>query len=76
MSLTFSSINTSSIKPKDLSTAILAKKKAPNKLTVQDSKNDDNTIIELTEKKMEELKLMRGDQVLLRGMISSKYNYL
>jgi transitional endoplasmic reticulum ATPase len=54
-------------KPKDLSTAILNKKKAPNKLTVEDSKNDDNTIIELTEAKMEELKLMRGDQVLLRG---------
>ncbi len=54
-------------KKKDLSKAILDKKKAPNKLTVEDSKNDDNTIIELTEAKMEELKLMRGDQVLLRG---------
>jgi transitional endoplasmic reticulum ATPase len=42
-------------------TAILTQKKAPNKLTVEDSKNDDNTIIEITEKKMEELKLMRGD---------------
>jgi len=52
---------------KKLATAILDKKKAPNKLTVEDSKNDDNTIIELTEAKMEELKLMRGDQVLLRG---------
>jgi transitional endoplasmic reticulum ATPase len=56
-------------KKKDLSTAILEKKKAPNKLTVEDSKNDDNTIIELTEAKMEELKLMRGDQVLLRGKL-------
>ena len=46
---------------KNLSTAILEKKKAPNKLSVEDSKNDDNTIIEMTEKKMEELKLMRGD---------------
>jgi len=52
---------------KDTSTAILQKKKAPNKLTVEDSKNDDNTIIEITERKMEELNLMRGDQVLLRG---------
>ncbi len=52
---------------KHLATAILEKKKAPNKLTVEDSKNDDNTIIEMTEKKMEELKLMRGDQVLLKG---------
>jgi transitional endoplasmic reticulum ATPase len=54
-------------KKKDVSTAILNNKKAPNKLVVEDTKNDDNTIIELTEKKMEELKLMRGDQVLLRG---------
>jgi transitional endoplasmic reticulum ATPase len=52
---------------KDVSQAILQKKKAPNKLTVEDSKNDDNTIIEITEKKMEELNLMRGDQVLLKG---------
>lgn len=52
---------------KDLSTAILAPKKAANKLTVDDSKNDDNTIVEMTEKKMEELNLMRGDQVLLKG---------
>ncbi len=36
---------------------------------VEESKNDDNTIIELTEAKMEELKLMRGDQVLLRGKL-------
>lgn len=34
---------------------------------VEDSRNDDNTIVELTEKKMEELNLMRGDQVLLKG---------
>ena len=52
---------------KDLSTAILKQKKAANKLTVEDSKNDDNTIVEMTEKKMEELNLMRGDQVLLKG---------
>ena len=52
---------------KDLSTAILKQKKAANKLTVEDSKNDDNTIVEMTEKKMEELNLMRGDQVHLKG---------
>ena len=52
---------------KDVSTAILDKKKAPNKLTVEESKNDDNTIIVISEKKMEELNLMRGDQVKLRG---------
>jgi transitional endoplasmic reticulum ATPase len=54
-------------KKTDVSQAILQKKKAPNKLTVEESKNDDNTIIEITEKKMEELKLMKGDQVMLRG---------
>ena len=52
---------------KDVSKAILEKKKAPNKLTVQDSKQDDNNIIEMTEAKMDELKLMKGDHVLLRG---------
>jgi hypothetical protein len=52
---------------KDVSQAILQQKKAPNKLTVEDSKQDDNSVIEMTETKMEELKLMRGDHVLLRG---------
>ena len=48
-------------KKNETATAILKQKKAANKLTVEDSKNDDNTIIEMTEKKMEELNLMRGD---------------
>ena len=52
---------------KDVSQAILEKKKAPNKLTVEESKNNDNTIIEMTEKRMEELGILRGDQVLLKG---------
>ena len=34
---------------------------------MQESKNDDNSIIELTELKMEELNLMYGDQVMLKG---------
>jgi transitional endoplasmic reticulum ATPase len=33
---------------KDYSTAILEKKKAPNKLQVEDSTQDDNSIVELT----------------------------
>lgn len=33
---------------KDTSTAILDRKKAPYKLTVEEAKNDDNSIIEMT----------------------------
>jgi len=54
-------------KPKDYSTAILEKKKAPNKLTVEDATNDDNSIIEMTQAKMDELKIFKGDTVLLKG---------
>ena len=52
---------------KDFSTAILEKKKAPNKLQVEDSTQDDNSIIELTQAKMDELKIFKGDAVMLRG---------
>ena len=52
---------------KDYSTAILEKKKAPNKLNVEDSVQDDNSIIELTQAKMDELKIFKGDAVTLRG---------
>ena len=52
---------------KDFSTAILEKKKAPNKLQVEDSTQDDNSIIELTQAKMDELKIFKGDAVILRG---------
>jgi transitional endoplasmic reticulum ATPase len=52
---------------KDFSTAILEKKKAPHKLMVEETKQDDNTVVEMTEKKMEELKLFNGDTVLLKG---------
>jgi transitional endoplasmic reticulum ATPase len=46
---------------------IKPKIKAPYKLNVEDSKNDDNTIVEMTEAKMEELNILRGDPVLLKG---------
>ena len=52
---------------KDYSTAILEKKKAPNKLQVEDSPQDDNSICELTQAKMDELKIFQGDAVILRG---------
>lgn len=43
------------------------KKKAPHKLTVEESKQDDNSVVELTQAKMDELKIMKGDTVLLKG---------
>ena len=51
----------------DVSTAIMDKKKAPHKLQVEESKQDDNSVVEMTAKKMEELKLFNGDTVLLKG---------
>jgi transitional endoplasmic reticulum ATPase len=52
---------------KDVSTAILDKKKAPNKLTVDESTNDDNSTVMMSQAKMSELKIFKGDPVLLRG---------
>lgn len=52
---------------KDFNTAIMDKKKAPNRLVVDDSSNDDNSVIYLSVAKMEELNIFRGDTVLLKG---------
>ncbi|CAN8073723.1 unnamed protein product [Agarophyton chilense] len=54
-------------KKKDYSTAILDKKKAPNRLIVDDAINDDNSVVALSPAKMDELGLFRGDTVLLKG---------
>lgn len=54
---------------KDFSTAILDKKKAPHKLQVEDSKQDDNSIVEMTQAKMDELKIFKGDTVMIRGKV-------
>ena len=43
------------------------RKKAPHKLQVEDSKQDDNSIVEMTQAKMDELKIFKGDAVILRG---------
>jgi len=51
----------------ETSTAILKKKKKPNSLIVTDAKNDDNSVIALSEKTMETLQLFRGDTVLVKG---------
>ena len=61
------SLNISYSKKKDLSTAILDRKKAPHKLTVEEAKNDDNSVIEMTQAKMDELKIFKGDTVLIKG---------
>jgi transitional endoplasmic reticulum ATPase len=45
----------------------LDKKKAPHKLTVDESTQDDNSIVEMSQAKMDELKLFKGDTVLLKG---------
>ena len=58
---------------KDYSTAILEKKKAPNKLQVEDSTQDDNSIVELTQAKMDELKIFKGDAVILRGKHTHRF---
>merc|ERR1712000_436903 len=54
-------------KPTDFSTAILERKKAPNRLLVEDAVSDDNSVVSLHPTKMEELKLFRGDTVELKG---------
>ena len=52
---------------KDYSTAILNKKKAPHKLMVEETGQDDNSVVEMTQAKLDELKLYSGDTVLLKG---------
>jgi transitional endoplasmic reticulum ATPase len=66
----FYPINFAHRKKKDVATAILDRKKAPHKLTVEDAKNDDNSIIEMTQAKMDELKIFKGDTVLIKGKIT------
>lgn len=51
----------------EFSTAIMDKKKAPNRLVVDDSTSDDNSVIHLSSEKMEELKIFKGDTVLIKG---------
>lgn len=51
---------------KDFSTAILERKKSPNRLIVDDATSDDNSVVTLHGKTMEALSLFRGDTVLLK----------
>ncbi|KAJ1625898.1 cell division control protein 48-like protein E-like protein [Pavlovales sp. CCMP2436] len=52
---------------KDTSTSILERKKAPNRLVVEDATNDDNSVVALNTETMETLQLFRGDTVLIKG---------
>ncbi|KAJ8283500.1 hypothetical protein COCON_G00023500 [Conger conger] len=54
-------------KGEDYSTAILKQKQRPNRLVVDEALNEDNSIVCLSQVKMEELQLFRGDTVVLRG---------
>lgn len=51
---------------KDLATAILRKKDAPNRLVVEEG-TDDSNIVTVSHEKMNELELFRGDTVLVKG---------
>ncbi|NXP80935.1 TERA ATPase, partial [Ramphastos sulfuratus] len=56
-----------SSKADDLSTAILKQKNRPNRLIVDEAINEDNSVVSLSQAKMDELQLFRGDTVLLKG---------
>lgn len=51
----------------DLATAILKKKERPNRLVVEEAINEDNSVVSLSQAKMDELQLFRGDTVMLKG---------
>lgn len=52
---------------KDFSTAILERKKSPNRLICEDAVTDDNSVVSLHPNTMDKLQLFRGDTVLLKG---------
>ncbi len=52
---------------KDYSTAILERKKAPNRLFVDEAVNDDNSVVSLHPNTLQKLQLFRGDAVLIKG---------
>ncbi|KAJ6968604.1 cell division control protein 48 [Populus alba x Populus x berolinensis] len=51
---------------RDFSTAILERKKAPNRLVVDEAINDDNSVVSLHPETMEKLQLFRGDTILIK----------
>jgi hypothetical protein len=55
---------------RDFSTAILERKKAPNRLVVDEAVNDDNSVVSLHPETMEKLQLFRGDTILIKVRFS------
>ena len=55
------------IEKKDYSTSIMDRKKAPHRLMVEEAINDDNSVVQMTQKKMDELKIFKAETVLLKG---------
>lgn len=51
---------------KDYSTAILERKKSPNRLVVDEAINDDNSVVTLNPATMDKLQFFRGDTVLIK----------
>ncbi|ODN04425.1 Transitional endoplasmic reticulum ATPase TER94 [Orchesella cincta] len=51
----------------DLAEAILKKKDKPNRLIVEEAPSDDNSVVALSQNKMDALDIFRGDTVLLKG---------
>lgn len=51
---------------KDFSTAILERKKSPNRLVVDEAVNDDNSVVAMHPNTMEKLQLFRGDTILIK----------
>jgi len=54
-------------KKAEIPTGIMDKKKAPNRLIVDEALNDENSTVALSEAKMEELSIFRGDTFLIKG---------
>ncbi|CAF1428722.1 unnamed protein product [Adineta steineri] len=55
-------------------TAILNRKEDPHRLLVHDSNNDDNSVVTLSQQKMDELQLFRDDTVLFKACSDAKYD--
>lgn len=51
----------------DKSTLIFERKKGPNRLIVEEATNDDNSVAVLSQAKMNELNIMRGDSIMIKG---------
>lgn len=59
---------------RDFSTAILEKKKAANRLVVDEAKDDDNSVVSLNPETMDKLQFFRGDTILLKVYIYSFFS--